>query len=105
MIVGTEVPTFVRGLTAVVEDLHVDDGVGDDGGPPPPAPPLAVVVPLPQLPRPRRRRLLTARVRRPSGRVQVQGAAFAGHSGYNGLLNLNSSGDITGIQHRTRLVV
>ena len=78
MIVGTEVPTFVRGLTAVVEDLHVDDGVGGDGGPPPPAPPLAVVVPLPQLPRPRRRRrrLLTARVRRPSGRVQVQGAVF-----------------------------
>ena len=72
-------PTFVCGLTAVVEDLHVDDGVGGgDGGPSPPAPPLAVVVPLPQLPHPRRRRrrLLTARVRRPSGRVQVQGAAF-----------------------------
>ena len=66
-------PTFIRGLAAVIEDFHVNDGVDGSGlSTPPPA------VPLPQLPRPRRRRRrrwLTARVRRPSGRVQVKGAA------------------------------
>ena len=62
-------PTFIRRLAAVIENLDVNDssvdGRGSGHGPPP-------VVPLPQLLRPRRRRrLITARVRRPSGRVQV----------------------------------